>query len=196
MKKFLKLTLFLLTAFVMTSTLSSCGYNGMVNRDEAVKSQWAQVENVYQRRSDLIPNLVSTVKGEANFEKSTLVAVQEARSEATKVTIDPSKLTQDDVARYQKVQDGLGSTISRLMMVTENYPSLKSNEAFMALQSQLEGTENRITVERQKFNEVTRDYNSFIRGFPNNMFANMFGFHEKGYFTASPGSEKAPTVNF
>jgi len=196
MKKFLKLTLFLLTAFVMTSTLSSCGYNGMVNRDEAVKSQWAQVENVYQRRSDLIPNLVNTVKGEANFEKSTLVAVQEARSQATKVTIDPSKLSQDDINRFQKAQDGLGGTLSRLLMVTENYPNLKSNEAFMALQSQLEGTENRITVERQKFNAVTQDYNSYIRGFPNNIIANMFGFHEKGYFAATAGAEKAPTVNF
>ena len=176
--------------------LSSCGYNSMVQKEEAITSQWAQVQNVYQRRADLIPNLVNTVKGYADFEKSTLTAVIEARAKATSVNIDASKLDAKSLKAFQEAQDGLKGSLSRLMVVAEQYPQLKANQNFLELQSQLEGTENRITVERMKFNELTQDYNTYIRSFPQMMFSKMFGFKEKPYFEAATGTEKAPEVKF
>lgn len=177
-------------------SFSSCGYNSMVQLDEQVQSQWAQVQNVYQRRADLIPNLVNTVKGAANFEKETLTQVIEARAKATSVNVDPDKLTPENIEKFQSAQGQLSSAIGRLLMVTENYPELKANANFQELQAQLEGTENRITVERQKFNEVTQQYNSKIRTFPNNLTSGMFGFEKKGYFQAEAGTDKAPKVEF
>lgn len=183
-------------ALIASFGLSGCGYNKMVDLDEKVQSQWAQVQNVYQRRADLIPNLVNTVKGYANFEKDVLTSVTEARSKATATTIDASKLTPEAVKQFQEAQSGLSSALSRLLVTVEKYPDLKANQNFLELQAQLEGTENRITVERQKFNEVTQEYNSTIRRFPNNMTASMFSFEKKGYFEAEKGSEKAPKVEF
>jgi LemA protein len=170
--------------------------NKMVTMDEGVASAWSQVENVYQRRSDLIPNLVSTVKGYADFEKSTLTAVIEARAKATQVTVDPTKLTQASLQQFQQAQGGLSSALGRLMVVVEKYPELKANEGFMNLQAQLEGTENRITVERQKFNEIARGYNTYIRQFPQSIIASMRHFEKKAYFEAEKGAEKAPKVQF
>lgn len=175
---------------------TSCGYNGGVQREEAVNSAWGQVENVYQRRADLIPNLVNTVKGYASHEKDVLVGVIEARAKATAVTIKADNLTPENIQKYQQAQDGLSSALSRLLVVSENYPNLKADQSFLDLQAQLEGTENRIAVERRKFNEAVQDYNTYIRSFPNVLFAGMFGFQKKGYFTAQPGSEKAPEVKF
>ena len=171
-------------------------YNTMVTQDESVKTAWSQVENQYQRRMDLIPNLVNTVKGYATHEKETLEGVISARSEATKTTIDPSILDEASLQRFQAAQGELSSALSRLMVVIERYPELKANQNFSELQAQLEGTENRITVERKRFNEVAQAYNTYIRSFPNNLLAGMFGFQTKAYFTAEPGSEKAPKVEF
>lgn len=168
----------------------------MVKLDEQVSSQWAQVENVYQRRADLIPNLVNTVKGYADFEKDVLTSVTEARSKATSVNVDPTKLTPESIQKFQEAQGQLSSALSRLLVVVEKYPDLKANQNFLELQAQLEGTENRITVERQKFNEVTQQYNSKIRTFPNNLTAGLFGFEKKGYFQAEAGADKAPEVKF
>jgi LemA protein len=178
------------------ASLSSCGYNSMVEKQEAVEGQWAQVQNVYQRRMDLIPNLVETVKGVANFEKGTLEAVVQARAQATKTTINAGDLTPEKVAQFQKAQEGLTGALSKFMSIVENYPDLKATQNFSELQAQLEGTENRITVERMKFNQTVQDYNSYIRKFPNNMTAGMFGFEKKGYFEASAGADKAPSVKF
>ncbi len=177
-------------------SFSSCGYNTLVKLDEQVQSQWAQVQNVYQRRADLIPNLVATVKGAANFEKETLTAVIEARAKATQVTVDPTKLTPESIEKFQAAQGQLSQALGRLLVVTEAYPDLKANANFQELQAQIEGTENRITVERQKFNEVTQEYNAKLRSFPNNITAGMFGFTKKGYFQADASSQKAPTVQF
>ena len=171
-------------------------YNGMVQRQESVEAQWAQVENVYQRRADLIPNLVATVKGYANHEESTLTAVIEARAKATSITIDPTNIEPDDLAKFQAAQDELSGALNRLLVSVEQYPDLKANENFLALQSQLEGSENRITVERQKFNEAARNYNQYIRMFPRNIIANMFDFEKVGYFKAQAGAETAPKVEF
>lgn len=171
-------------------------YNGLVQKDEKVKAQWAQVENVYQRRSDLIPNLVNTVKGYANFEKETLTQVIEARSKATQTTIDPTKMTPETLKQFQSNQDGLSSALGRLMVVVEKYPELKANQNFLELQSQLEGTENRITTERRLFNESANDYNTYRRNFPRNIIAGWFGFAEKPYFTAQAGADTAPKVEF
>ena len=171
-------------------------YNGLVTREEATKQAWAQVENVYQRRSDLIPNLVETVKGYANFEKSTLTDVINARAKATQVTVDPTKLSPEQIQKFQGAQDGLSSSLGRLMVVMERYPDLKANQNFLDLQAQLEGTENRIAVERRNFNVVVQDYNVNVRSFPSNMFAGMFGFQQKGYFQAEAGAEKAVKVKF
>lgn len=182
--------------FVALISLNSCGYNTMVQLDEQVQSQWAQVENVYQRRADLIPNLVASVKGAANFEQETLTKVIEARAKATSVTVDPTKLTPEAIAKYQSAQGELSQSLGRLMVVVEKYPELKANQNFLELQSQIEGTENRISVERQKFNSVTQEYNSKIRSFPNNLTAGMFGFSKKGYFQAEAGSNKPPKVEF
>jgi len=181
----------LLTVFPAISS-----YNSMVSKEETVKSAWAQVENVYQRRLDLIPNLVNTVKGAANFEQTTLTKVIEARAKATQVTVDPSKMTQESFQKFQEAQGQVSSSLSRLLVTVEQYPQLKATEGFMQLQSQLEGTENRITVERQRFNQVAQDYNSYIRSFPRNMFASMFGFLQKPYFSADKEAAKAPAVNF
>lgn len=171
-------------------------YNGMVQRQEGVEAQWAQVENVYQRRADLIPNLVLTVKGYASHEANTLKEVIEARAKATSVTIDPSNISPEQLAQFQEVQDNLSGALSRLLVNMERYPELKANENFMALQSQLEGTENRITVERQKFNEAARNYNQYIRMFPRNIIAGMFDFEKVGYFKAQAGADTAPKVEF
>ena len=171
-------------------------YNNMVTMQEGVTAQWSQVENVYQRRSDLIPNLVNTVKGYADFEKETLTQVIEARAKATAVNINPDKLDAQSLQNFQNAQSGLSSALSKLMVVVEKYPELKANQGFLDLQAQLEGTENRITVERQKFNQTAQSYNTFIRTFPKNIFAGMFGFEKKAYFEAEKGAEKAPQVKF
>ncbi|MBO8455940.1 MAG: LemA family protein [Bacteroidetes bacterium] len=171
-------------------------YNGLVKADEQVSAAWAQVENVYQRRSDLIPNLVATVKGYAGHESSTLEAVTEARANATKITVDPSDLSEEAIARYQDAQGELGQALGRLLMITENYPDLKASQNFRDLQAQLEGTENRIATERMKFNETARGYNTMVRSFPTNIIASIFGFNTKGYFKASEGADTAPEVQF
>ena len=179
-----------------TMSLSSCSYNSMVKMDENVKAKWGAVQSQYQRRTDLIPNLVATVKGAANFEKSTLTDVIEARAKATSVQVDPSKLTPESIEKFQAAQGQLSQALGRLMVVTENYPNLKSNENFLGLQAQLEGTENRINVARLDFNTAVQDYNSKIRTFPANLTAKMFGFAEKGYFQAEAGADKAPKIQF
>jgi LemA protein len=171
-------------------------YNTMVKMDEEVTKQWAQVENVYQRRSDLIPNLVNTVKGYATHERETLEGVIEARAKATQVTVDPSKLDAASIQKFQETQGGLSSALGRLMVVMEQYPDLKANQNFRDLQAQLEGTENRITVERGRFNEAAQSFNAFIRQFPKNIVANFTGFQKKAYFEAEKGAEKAPVVKF
>jgi LemA protein len=181
---------------VAAMSLSSCSYNSMVKADENIKGKWGEVQTQYQRRSDLIPNLVSTVKGEANFEKGTLTEVTEARAKATSVQVDASKLTPESIQKYQEAQGQLSTALGRLLSVTENYPTLRANDAFRGLQVQLEGTENRISVARRDFNVAVQDYNSKIRSFPANLTAKMFGFSEKGYFQAEAGSDKAPKVSF
>ncbi len=171
-------------------------YNKMVVADEGVSAAWSQVENVYQRRADLIPNLVATVKGYAEHESSTLEGVIAARARATQITVDPSELDPEEIAEFQKAQGELSSALGRLMMLQENYPELKANENFRDLQAQLEGTENRITTERMKYNESARSYNTLVRSFPNNILASMFNFETKGYFEAQEGAETAPVVAF
>ncbi|MEA1877697.1 MAG: LemA family protein [Bacteroidota bacterium] len=180
--------------FLYSSTKGS--YNGMVQKSEAVDTQWANVENVFQRRADLIPNLVSTVKGYADFEQETLTSVIEARSKATGINIDASNMTTESLAQFQNAQGQLSSALSKLMVVVERYPDLKANQNFMDLQAQLEGTENRIATERRKFNETARDYNTFIRMFPKNIWANVFGFEKRPYFEAVKGADQAPIVEF
>jgi len=176
--------------------ISGCGYNKMVNMDEQVTAQWSQVENVYQRRADLIPNLVNTVKGYAEHEQETLTGVIEARSKATSVNINPENLNQQAIQQFNQVQEGLSSALSRLMVVVERYPDLKANQNFRDLQAQLEGTENRIAVERRKFNEVTQTYNAYIRKFPQVIYSGWFGFEKKEYFQSQQGADKAPEVRF
>ena len=171
-------------------------YNRMVQKGEVVTEQWANVENVYQRRSDLIPNLVNTVKGYADFEQETLTQVIEARSKATSVTVDADNLNPETLSRFQEAQSGLSSALSRLLVVIERYPDLKANQNFLELQSQLEGTENRIAVERRKFNEVARDYNTFIKQFPRNIYASIFNFESKAYFEVEEGASEVPEVQF
>ena len=177
-------------------SLSSCSYNSMVKKDENVKAAWGAVQSQYQRRSDLIPNLVNTVKGAANFEKSTLTAVIEARAKATSIQVDPSKLTPESIQQFQAAQGQLGSALGKLLAVSEAYPDLKANANFQSLQTQLEGTENRINVSRLDFNTAVQDFNSTVRSFPANLTAKMFGFSEKGYFAAEAGADKAPKVSF
>ena len=171
-------------------------YNGMVTMQETVTSQWGNVETQYQRRSDLIPNFVNTVKGAANFEQTTLTQVIEARSKATSVTIDPKKMTAENLQQFQQAQGQLTSALSRLMVLVEKYPELKATQNFRDLQIELEGTENRISVERRKFNEVALSYNTYIKRFPQNFLAGMYGFSVKPYFEAVEGAEKAPEVKF
>jgi LemA protein len=183
--------------FLISSSFYGCGYNTMVTLEESVNSAWAQVENQYQRRADLVPNLVKTVEGAANFEKSTMVEVTEMRSKVGQIKLTTDDLNDPDkFAAYQKAQDGLSSALSRLMVVVEKYPDLKSNENFLSLQSQLEGTENRISVERMKFNEAVQNYNTKRRSFPMIIFAGIFGFKEKQYFKGKEGSDQAPDVKF
>ena len=172
------------------------GYNGMVNEDENVNLQWSEVENQYQRRLDLIPNLVNVVKGYAAHEKETLEGVIEARAKATQTTIDPNNMTEEQLANFQKAQDGLSGALNRLMVVVEKYPELKANENFLQLQAQLEGTENRITVARKSYNDAATIYNKLVRRFPNNMLAGIFGFSVRPQFKAQEGAESAPTVQF
>jgi LemA protein len=193
MKKWITIGIVLIL-IVIIYELFAGSYNNMVNKDEEVSQQWAQVENQYQRRMDLIPNLVSTVKGYADFEKSTLTAVIEARASATQVKVDPKNLTPESLQKFQEAQGQLGSALGRLLVVAEQYPNLKANENFLELQSQLEGTENRITVERNKFNQAAKDFNIYIRRFPQNILAGMYGFKNKAYFEADKGAEKAPDV--
>ena len=171
-------------------------YNQIVVSDEYVQAMWAQVENVYQRRSDLIPNLVSTVKGYAAHESETLESVVAARSKATQVTVDPSDLTPEALAKYNAAQGELSNALGRLLMIQESYPDLKANQNFLELQAQLEGTENRIATERMKFNDAVKSFNTGIRRFPDNIIASMFGFEKKGYFEAQEGAQTAPAVEF
>lgn len=171
-------------------------YNSMVNQDESVKTAWSQVENQYQRRADLVPNLVNTVKGYATHERETLEAVIEARAKATQTTINAGNLNQASLQQFQEAQGQLSSALSKLMVVMEKYPDLKANESFNTLQAQLEGTENRISVERKRFNETAQGYNTSIRSFPANIIAGVFGFAERPYFAAEAGAQKAPTVDF
>jgi len=171
-------------------------YNVMVTMEENVENAWGQVENQYQRRMDLIPNLVSTVKGYATHEQSTYTAVMEARAKATQITVDPSNATPEQLAAYQNAQGELSQALGRLLAVAENYPELKANENFKQLMDQLEGTENRITFARNTFNDTAKEYNTFIRRFPANIVASMFGFQYKPYFKAEEGAEKAPKVEF
>lgn len=170
--------------------------NSFVDKEETVESAWSQVENVYQRRADLVPNLVATVKGYAEHEQSTLEGVMNARAKATQITVDPANLDAESIKQYQEAQGELGAALNRLIAVSENYPDLKANENFLTLQAQLEGTENRIVTERKKFNDVARDYNATIRKFPGNIVASMFGFDRKPYFEAAEGAEVAPKVEF
>ena len=171
-------------------------YNKLVAADESAQSMWSQVENVYQRRADLIPNLVATVKGYAAHESETLESVVAARAKATQVTVDPSNLTSEAVAEFNKAQGELSTALGRLLLIQENYPDLKANENFRDLQAQLEGTENRIATERMKFNQAVKDYNTSIRKSPDNIVASVFGFEKKGYFEAQAGAETAPKVEF
>ena len=171
-------------------------YNQMVVSDENVQATWSQVENVYQRRADLIPNLVATVKGYAEHESSTLESVIAARAKATQITVDPANLTEESLARFNEAQGELSSALGRLLLIQENYPDLKANQQFSDLQAQLEGTENRITTERMKFNETAKKYNTLIRKFPDNIVASLFGFEKKAYFEAQAGAETAPKVEF
>ena len=181
--------------FIIGSWVSG-KYNSMVTTSELVDEQWAQVENVYQRRADLIPNLVATVKGYATHEKETLEGVVQARAKATSTTINAGNMDAASLQKFQAAQNGLSSALSRLMVVVEKYPDLKANQNFMELQAQLEGTENRIAVERKRFNEAARNYNLSIKTFPNSMFAGMFGFEKKAYFQAEESAKTAPKVEF
>ena len=171
-------------------------YNTMIGLQENISKEWGQVESQYQRRADLIPNLVNTVKGYADFEQETLTKVIEARASATQVKVDPSNITPEQLQQFQQAQNNVSSALGRLLVVAEAYPDLKANQNFLDLQAQLEGTENRIAVARNRFNEVVRPYNEYVRRFPNNLLAGMYGFTPKGYFEAAPGAENAPTVQF
>jgi len=196
MNKSLIILLALLGAIVLLGVNACSSYNNMVSKQENVSKAWAQVENVYQRRMDLIPNLVNTVKGAANFEQETLEKVIAARASATQIKVDPNKLTPESIQKFQASQGELSQALGRLMVVMEQYPQLKATQNFSELQTQLEGTENRISVERQSFNTVVQDYNSYIRKFPQVLYAGIFGFDKKGYFEADQGAEKAPEVKF
>ncbi len=197
MKKGLLITIGVIVVVVfILYRLFAGSYNNMVTKEEQVTGAWSQVENVYQRRADLIPNLVNTVKGYADFEQETLQGVIEARSKATGVNVNADDLSPEKIQQFQQAQQGLSSALSRLMVVVERYPDLKANQNFIKLQDQLEGTENRIAVERRRFNEVTQEYNTYIRKFPQTMLAGMYGFEKKGYFEADQGANQAPEVSF
>ncbi|MGM0579351.1 MAG: LemA family protein [Bacteroidota bacterium] len=197
MKKGLLITIGVIVVIVFILYQVFAGsYNNMVTKEEQVTGAWAQVENVYQRRADLIPNLVNTVKGYADFEQETLQGVIEARSKATGINVNADDLSPEKVEQFQQAQQGLSSALSRLMVVVERYPDLKANQNFSKLQDQLEGTENRIAVERRRFNEVTQEYNTYIRKFPQAMLAGMYGFEKKGYFESDEGADEVPEVTF
>lgn len=189
--------LLVVVGVILLLVMNGCGsYNNMVSKQEGTESAWAQVENVYQRRMDLIPNLVNTVKGVANFEQKTLESVIQARANASSIKVDASKLSPEQIQKFQASQGELSQALGRLMVVAEQYPQLKATQNFLELQSQLEGTENRIAVERQKFNDVVKDYNTYIRKFPQVLYSGVLGFSKKGYFEATAGAEKAPEVQF
>ena len=171
-------------------------YNSLVNTEEDVENAWSKVQSAYQRRADLIPNLVNTVKGVAEFEQKTLTDVVEARSKATSINIDPSNLSQDQLEKFQEAQSGLSQSLGRLLLISENYPQLKANQSFLELQAQLEGTENRIKVERDRFNDAVTEYNKKVRRFPTNFYAGIFGFDQKAQFEAESGADQAPKVEF
>lgn len=193
LKNLIRLSFLLITVYIF----SGCGYNALVGLDEKVNQSWSQVENQYQRRADLIPNLVNTVKGYAEFEKGLLTEITELRSQVGQIKLTPNDLADEQKFKeFQDAQDKLSGALSRLLVVVENYPSLKANENFLALQTQLEGTENRIAVERKKFNEAVQEYNTKVRSFPTLITAKLFGFKEKQYFKSVPGTEKAPDVKF
>ncbi len=191
-----KSTIILIVAVAIIAIWGITGYNGLVNMDEKVSNQWANVETQYQRRADLIPNLVNTVKGYAAHEKQTLEGVVQARSQATQIKVDPSNLTPEKLAEYQKAQGAVTSALGKLLAITENYPDLKANQNFLELQAQLEGTENRINVARKDFNDAAKTYNIGIRRFPRNILAGLFGFNKRAYFEAAEGAENAPKVEF
>ena len=189
-------TLLLIGAAVMIFLYGGCKYNGMVTSEQGVSGKWANVQSEYQRRADLIPNIVEAVKGEANFEKGVLEGVIQARASATQMKLDAKDLTPEKIKQYQEAQGQIGMAMSRLLSVAEAYPNLKANAAFSELRTQLEGTENRIKVARNDFNKAVQEYNVNVKTFPNNLFAGVFGFHEKGFFQADAGSQNAPKVNF
>lgn len=190
-------TLIVVIALILLLGGCGCsGYNKLVTQDQNVKGKWGNVQSEYQRRADLVPNLVNTVKGAANFEQETLTKVVEARAKATQTTINPGDLTPENIAKFQQAQGELSGALSRLLVTVERYPELKANANFTALQTQLEGTENRIKVARNDFNTAVQEYNTSVKVFPNNIFAGMFGFQEKGFFAADAGADKAPTVDF
>ena len=191
-----KSTIIIIALIAIVASWGVSAYNGLVKMDESVSTAWSNVENQYQRRADLIPNLVNTVKGYAAHEKETFQAVTEARSKATQMSINADELTPEKMLEYQKAQGEVGAALSRLLAITEAYPDLKANENFKELQAQLEGTENRISVERNKFNEVARSYNTAIRTFPKTIIAGMCGFDKRPYFEAEEGADKAPKVEF
>lgn len=192
-----KVTIIIIVAVVAIIAIwAVSGYNSLVGMDENVSNQWANVETQYQRRADLIPNLVNTVKGYAAHEKETLEGVIAARSQATQIKVDPTDLTPEKLAEYQKAQGQLATALGKLLAITENYPDLKANQNFLELQAQLEGTENRINVARKNFNDAAKAYNTAIRRFPKNILAGMFGFDKRAYFEAAEGAEQAPQVQF
>lgn len=190
-----KLMMICVTLFALCG-LSSCNYNSLVEKQQGVDQAWAEVENQYQRRSDLIPNLVNTVKGYSTHEEATLTKVTEARAKATSITIDPANLNEETLAKYQAAQNELSGALKSLLAVTEAYPDLKANQNFLNLQAQLEGTENRVTVARKRYTESVQEYNTSIKKFPTVIYAGWFGFKEKPQFKAEAGAEKAPEVKF
>lgn len=193
MKKGLVIALVVIAAIAIWAV---SGYNGLVSHEENVKSAWSQVENVYQRRLDLIPNLVATVKGYAAHEQETLESVVAARSKATQITVDPDQLTEENIAAFQEAQGEIGAALSRLIAISENYPDLKANQNFSELQAELAGTENRIATERRRYNDAAKAYNTMVRRFPRNIIASVFGFGQKGYFEADANASEAPKVEF
>ena len=191
-----KLLVLIIVAVIALGVVLVPSYNGLVKAEEEIDSVWANVESTYQRRADLIPNLVNTVKGQANFEQETLTGVVEARAKATQTKIDPTNMTEEQLAQFQQNQNAVASALSRLLVTVEKYPELKAHEGFMNLQAQLEGTENRINVARNKFNDAARTYNQKVRQFPTKLAAVIFGFKEKPYFKSMEGAQNAPTVDF
>lgn len=191
------LTLWIVLGIILILVFVGCGsYNGLVGQDEGVKNTWNKVQSDYQRRADLIPNLVRTVQGEASFERGTLNDVINARAKATSTQISPDNLTPENIQKFQQAQSQLSGSLSRLLVTVEQYPTLRANDAFRGLQAQLEGTENRIKTSRNDFNDAVQVYNTKVRRFPTNIFAGIMGFHPRAGFTSDPGSERAPTVNF